>query len=69
MKNLIVRVILSTALMGNVATVIYNLATPRPVVEHKVLTAPIVQYLFAYIQYLVAGGGSGGEAKPPPPSQ
>ena len=63
---MIIRIVLSAALMGNIAMVAYNLATPRPVIEHKVLTAPIVQYLIAYIQWLASGGGSGGEAKPPP---
>jgi len=69
MKNLICRVVLSAVLMGNIATVIHNLATPRPAVEQVVLKAPIVQYLLAYIQYIAAGGGGSPPwPKPAPPS-
>ncbi len=72
MKNRIIRVVLSAVLMGNIAIVSYNLATPRPAVERKVLIAPLWGPIVIIMSWFVSGGGSDGgssgkSAMPAPP--
>jgi len=63
MKNFIIRIVLSLALTASIINLsfsTYNRIADKPVEIHKILTAPIVQYWLALIQWIKAGGLSGG---------